>query len=64
MTHHSRSPQSVPIPSALEQGLRLIGASPAPMFIVRCDDGGGMIAANPAFAVALQNGSVAQAMNN
>ncbi|MDY0973599.1 PAS domain-containing sensor histidine kinase [Massilia sp. CFBP9012] len=52
MTDHAIPPQSAPIPSALEQGLRLIRASPAPMFIVRGGDG--MIAANPAFAPLLE----------
>jgi PAS domain S-box-containing protein len=52
MTDHSRSPQIVPIPFALEQGLRLIGASPAPMFIVR--GGGVMVAPNAAFTALLE----------
>ncbi|MDY0960942.1 MULTISPECIES: sensor histidine kinase [Massilia] len=60
MTDHSIPLQSAPIPSALEQGLRLIGASPAPMFIVR---GGGMIAANPAFAALLEGAPAASPDN-
>ena len=61
MTDHPRSPQSVPIPSALEQGVRLIGASPAPMFIVRRDSriGGVMAAANPAFTALLEGARTA-----
>ncbi|AWL07228.1 hybrid sensor histidine kinase/response regulator [Massilia oculi] len=56
MTDHSRLPQFPAISPALEQGVRLIGASPAPMFIVRAD--GGMIAANVAYT-ALLNGAPA-----
>ncbi len=52
MTDHSRPPQFAPIPPALEQGVRLISASPAPMFIVRGD--GVMAVANPAFAALLE----------
>jgi len=60
MTDHSIPPQSAPVPSALEQGLRLIGASPAPMFIVRGD---GMIAANPSFAALLEGAPTASPDN-
>jgi hypothetical protein len=59
MTDHSRLPQFAAISPALEQGVRLIGASPAPMFIVRAD--GGMIAANVAYTALLDGAPAATA---
>ena len=51
MTDDSRSPPSAPLSAALEQGLRLIRASPVPMLILRGDNR--MAAANPALAALL-----------
>ena len=51
MTDHSRPPLHSTLAPALEQGLRLIRCSPAPMLILRGDTG--MAKANPAFAALL-----------
>ncbi len=52
MTANASPPQFASVPAAVEQGLRLIHASPAPMLIVRGDSG--MAAANPAFAALME----------
>ena len=52
MTANASPPQFAPVPAAVEQGLRLIHASPAPMLIVRGDSR--MAAVNPAFAALLE----------
>ncbi|MGF6272734.1 hypothetical protein ABIB38_001090 [Massilia sp. UYP11] len=60
MTDYPRTSQFAPqMPSeapALAQRMRLIGASPAPMCIVRGD--GAMAAANPAFAALLEGAAI------